>query len=171
MGWTLGLCIWAPDDGWKTSKRRGKEESEISSFLHLLCPGCTLPDVFSYSSDTKHDFATKPLIAITSAGNNSIPLLLPSSFTWLQQPMGVQALCPSRLIWTHPPHPPVTSTHPSYSRSPSCKVDSSWPLWTETHMLLHQKWRTEKLQWGVVIKIHWQTKTHGYRSVFLVADE
>ena len=127
--------------GWvkKTRKQRTKERREICSFLYLLCPGCTLPDVFSYSSDTKHDFATKALIAITSSGDNSTvpsppsssshPLILSSSTTLLQQPMRMQALCP--LAWSATPSPGDIHPHIFHSSS-SYKVDSPWPLWTDT---------------------------------------
>lgn len=60
--------------GWAKKRRNGAGGREGGQgnilFPLFLSLRHTLPDVFSYSSDTKHDFAyTKPPIAITSPGN------------------------------------------------------------------------------------------------------
>lgn len=125
------------EGGWvKKQKRREKERREICSFLYLLCPGCTLPDVFSYSSDTKHDFATKPLIAITSSRDNSTVPSPPSSSSHPQPPYySSQWECrPSALSLDLQPPPPGDIHPPIFHSSPSYKVDSPWPLWTDTHV-------------------------------------
>lgn len=58
------------------SSNRGREGNIHLPPSFMSC--CTLPDVFSYSSDMKHDYeATKPLIAtVTRSNNNSTHLLL-----------------------------------------------------------------------------------------------
>lgn len=129
---------------WRVKNRGGErratteQHSEISSFLHLLCPGCTLPDVSSYSSDTKHNFPTKPLIAIISPSNNSTTPL-PSSHHHppdhsSQWPSALSCLICNPTATIPPPMrlPLATSIHPYFNLSPSYKLDSSWPL-RDTH--------------------------------------
>lgn len=128
-------------------------EGNIPPFLYFLCPRCTLPDVSSYSSDTKHGFATKPLTAIVSSGitiNNHrpptphTPTLLPSYpypppihlITAANEHAG--PLPPLLDLQPHPPPPPSPLPPGKVHLSHCYPADSSRPSGPQTHMPLHQ---------------------------------
>ncbi len=168
--------------GEKCSNREEKrsttteEESEISSFLHLLCLGSHITrrvllqrwhDTWlCYKAPHRHYELRQQLISHSSSSSSSSSHPRPPDYSsqWECKPSALS-------LDLQPPLPPHGYIHASifHSQSPSYEVDSSWPLWTETHMPSHQytqgnesgrkeeKRRTEELQRGLVIKIHWLT--------------